>query len=166
MLTLKFMSRQIDTAESVTQYAQHTPSRSVLHLLNCHFLFKSEHMIQWFRTLSYLRLSDAYRHVGYMQSLTERITFSPDETQRAYINMKLKKALSRYLVLDVRREHVLEDTMNQLWGKEKRELLRPLKVRMGMDEGEAGIDHGGVSQEFFRVVFKEAFDPDTGKAVL
>jgi hypothetical protein len=66
------------------------------------------------------------------------------------------------LVLDVRREHVLEDTLNQLWGKERRELLRPLKVQMGMDEGEQGQDQGGVSQEYFRVVFEKAFNPDTG----
>jgi hypothetical protein len=157
------MTRRIDMIESVIQYAQHTPSKNVLHLLQCHFLFTPKQIIQFFRTLSYLRLSDAHRHVGYMQAFTERVTFAPDRSQRNYLNTKLKKALSRYLVLDVRREHVLEDTMNQLWGKEKRELLRPLKVRMGMDEGEAGIDHGGVSQEFFRVVFQKAFDPDTGR---
>jgi hypothetical protein len=151
--------------ESVIQYAQHTPTRSVLHLLSCNFLFESRHMIQMFRTLNYLRLSDAYRHVGYMQAFTDRVSSAAERSQYVYLNHKLRKALSRYLVLDVRREHVLEDTMNQLWGKEKRELLRPLKVRMGMDEGEAGLDHGGVSQEFFRVVFKEAFNPDTGKDI-
>ena len=40
--------------------------------------------------------------------------------------------------------------------------MRPLKVRMGMDEGEEGVDHGGVQQEFFRIAFGQALNPDYG----
>jgi hypothetical protein len=40
--------------------------------------------------------------------------------------------------------------------------MRPLRVRIGKDEGEDGLDHGGVQQEFFRLSFAEAFRPDYG----
>lgn len=40
--------------------------------------------------------------------------------------------------------------------------MRPLKVQLGLNEGEEGIDHGGVQQEFFRVAIAEALNPDYG----
>jgi len=64
--------------------------------------------------------------------------------------------------LDVSRENPLKDTLDQLWGQEKRMLLKPLKVKMGHEEGEVGQDHGGVTYEFFRVVLGEAFQPENG----
>ncbi|KAF3942425.1 hypothetical protein ABW19_dt0205294 [Dactylella cylindrospora] len=57
-----------------------------------------------------------------------------------------------YLLLEVRRASVLKDTMDQLVGRELRECIRPLKVRFS---GEEGVDHGGVQQEFFRILWEE-----------
>ncbi|KAF2453828.1 hypothetical protein BDY21DRAFT_424249, partial [Lineolata rhizophorae] len=79
-----------------------------------------------------------------------------------FLSARLAKAFERYLVLDVRRDHALEDAFDQLWQRERRELLHPLKVRMGIGEGEEGVDHGGVSFEFFRTVLAEALDPNKG----
>ena len=70
--------------------------------------------------------------------------------------------MTNNLVLEIRRDNILTDALNQLWRREKRELLRPLKVRMGMDEGEEGVDLGGVQQEFFRIAIGEALNPDYG----
>ena len=78
---------------------------------------------------------------------------------------RLQKAVSHYLVLEVRRDNLLVDALNQLWRRERRELMRPLKVRMGMDEGEEGVDHGGVQQEFFRMAMSEAFSPEYGTSL-
>ena len=74
----------------------------------------------------------------------------------------LKRTLSDYLVLDVSREHALEETLNQIWRQERRCLMKPLKVRLGMQEGEVGLDHGGITYEFFRVVLGQAFNQETG----
>jgi hypothetical protein len=76
---------------------------------------------------------------------------------------KLRKPLNTYLVVETRRDHVLEDALNQLWRREKRELLRPLKVRLGTSEGEEGVDHGGIQLEFFRLVMAEALRPEYGE---
>jgi hypothetical protein len=75
---------------------------------------------------------------------------------------RMKTSMSTYLVLVVRRDNILSDALSQLWRREKRELMRPLKVQMGMDEGEEGLDHGGVQQEFFRVLMDQALDPSYG----
>ena len=75
---------------------------------------------------------------------------------------RLDVAQRGFLVLEIRRGNVLLDAMNQVWRRQRRELMRPLKVRMGMDEGEEGVDHGGVQQEFFRVAIAEALNPDYG----
>lgn len=97
------------------------------------------------------------------------LTSFPDpETNRGEIRLmnRMGSLLKNYFVIDVRRKHVLFDAMEQLWRREERELSRPLKVRMGMDEGEEGIDHGGVQQEFFRLAIAEAFNPDYGSSCI
>ena len=75
---------------------------------------------------------------------------------------RLRTSTSKYLILDIRRENILEDAMNQLWRRESSELMKPLKIRMGMSEGEEGVDLGGVQQEFFRLAITEALDPKYG----
>lgn len=79
------------------------------------------------------------------------------------IKKRLKVTLNDYLILDVTREQPLKDTLDQLWKQEKANLLKPLKVKLGQQEGEVGLDHGGVTYEFFRVILGEAFAPDYGK---
>ncbi|KAL8940571.1 MAG: hypothetical protein Q9211_002219 [Gyalolechia sp. 1 TL-2023] len=37
---------------------------------------------------------------------------------------------------------------------------------MGMDEGEEGVDHGGVQQEFFRIAISEVMNPDYGMFII
>ena len=74
----------------------------------------------------------------------------------------LKETLAEYLMLDVSRADPLQDALNQLWGLQRRQLLKPLKIRMGHQEGEVGVDLGGVSLEFFRIVLSQVFNPDNG----
>lgn len=76
----------------------------------------------------------------------------------------LRQSMNTFLVLEIRRKSVLTDALNQLWRRERDDLVKPLKVRMGMDEGEEGIDHGGVQQEFFRVAIREALQVDYGNS--
>jgi hypothetical protein len=40
--------------------------------------------------------------------------------------------------------------------------MRPLKIRLGEEGGEEGMDSGGVQQEYFRLAIAEALDPDYG----
>lgn len=96
--------------------------------------------------------------------LAMQMTSLDSVTGRGQIRLhdRLEIATDCYFVLNIRREDALTDAMNQLWRRQRRELMRPLKVRMGMLEGEEGLDHGGVQQEFFRVVIAEALDRKYG----
>jgi hypothetical protein len=83
-----------------------------------------------------------------------------------YLDRRLRAAQDHYIVLKINRHSVLSDAFDQLWHRERRELLRPLRVRMGIDEGEIGHDLGGVQIEFFKLVCQEAFNSTYCKSVL
>ena len=77
---------------------------------------------------------------------------------------RLSKTLAKFFVLEVSRFNMTTDALNQIWRRERREMLKPLRVLLGADEGEQGEDHGGVQQEFFRVVMGEALNEAYGKS--
>jgi len=108
-------------------------------------------------------MSKAYEAAMTTSRLVLHLAFAGDQND-GRLCTRLKTAMSTNLVIEVRRDNVLRDALNQLWRRERRELMRPLKVRMGMDEGEEGVDHGGVQQEFFRMAIGEALNPDYGMA--
>ena len=63
-----------------------------------------------------------------------------------------------YLLLEIRRDHLVRDVFAQLSHKE-RELKKPLKVRFVNEEG---LDQGGVQKELFQMIFNQLLDPDSG----
>ena len=65
-------------------------------------------------------------------------------------------AASPYLVLKVRRDNIVQDTMTQVARVKREELKLPLKVQF---VGEEGIDEGGVKKEFFLVMVRQLLDP-------
>ena len=73
---------------------------------------------------------------------------------------RMRSLTNTTLILEIRRDSILKDAMNQLWRRDLSELRRPLRVQLGIDEGEVGFDQGGVQQEFFRLAMAEAFNPD------
>jgi hypothetical protein len=64
-----------------------------------------------------------------------------------------------YLVLKVRRDHIVEDTLTKVDSKPNEDLKKPLKI---IFEGEEGVDEGGVQKEFFQVMLRELLDPNYG----
>lgn len=67
---------------------------------------------------------------------------------------------SPYLVLEIRRDHIIHDTLYQLETKSTQDLKKQLRVQF---VGEEGIDEGGVQKEFFQLIVRELFDPRYGK---
>lgn len=117
-----------------------------------------------FRTANYKMMQKAYSDAETTVVSRTRIMngyFRPAD--RSYLDRRLKVAQEHYLVLEVSRQCVLSDALDQLWQRERRELFRPLRVRMGLNEGEIGADHGGVQVEFFNLVCQEAFHGDRCK---
>ncbi|KAJ5089849.1 hypothetical protein N7532_008533 [Penicillium argentinense] len=158
-----FLADRLDPVEMPVAWLGSLSNNRTMHLLSYSFLFPPSFLVIYFRSLNYSAMSKYFeaaltttRHVT--QTAFGSIRLPDDGT----LLSRMKVSMSTYFVLVVRRDNILTDALDQLWRREKRELMRPLKVQMGMDEGEEGLDHGGVQQEFFRVLMAEALDPAFG----
>lgn len=76
-----------------------------------------------------------------------------------FINDGLISNSDIYLNLRVRRDHLIDDTMNQLTRKPATEWLKRLKV---VFEGESAVDIGGPSREFIYLLTEKLFSTDYG----
>ncbi|XHG08337.1 hypothetical protein AWENTII_011442 [Aspergillus wentii] len=158
-----FLAERLDPLEMPVEWLESLSNNKTMHLLSYSFLFPPSSLVIYFRALNYSVMSRYYESA---MTTTRHVTQTAFGTIPVHDDVSLlarmKTSMSTYLVLVVRRDNVVTDSLNQLWRREKRELMRPLKVQMGMDEGEEGLDHGGVQQEFFRVLMAEALDPAYG----
>ena len=156
-----FLAERLDVMEMPVEWATSDVDGNSVHLLSYPFLFPPSTLISYFRAINYAAMYKAFERSVEAQNLAVRIynTAAPTTIR---LQDRLNVAQNTYLVLEIRRESVLVDAMNQIWRRQKREVMRPLKVQMGMDEGEEGVDHGGVQQEFLRVAVGEVLNPDYG----
>lgn len=99
---------------------------------------------------------------GLMRVTAAENNLMTDPDRRMRLFERLSTATARFMVLEISRDNVLQDTFNSIWRREERELMRPLKIRLGEEGGEEGLDSGGVQQEFFRLAIAEALDPKYG----
>lgn len=143
-----------------------TSTKQKVHLLDYPYMFNPETLVSYFRAINFSRMSHAYEEAASLKSRMDRLfemqTLIVNPHHKNVLQDLLRTAASRYLILDIGRNNVLRDALDQLWRREERELLRPLKVHLGEDSGEEGFDSGGVQQEFFRLAMAEALDPDFG----
>lgn len=136
-----------------------------VHILSYPFLFPPPVLVGYYRAINHAAMSDAYEGSLLSSRLLVQMTWTHQDTGLGSIrhHRRLSEELSPFFVLEVSRDNALADALNQLWGRHKRQILKPLKVRIGAQEGEEGVDHGGVQQEFFRLAIGEAFKPEYGK---
>ena len=151
------MQMPVDWATSDTD-------RNSVHLLSYPFLFPPSVLVSYFRAINYAAMHKALESSAEAHHIAGKLIFESNPSALGGLRLQDRLDVSQraFLVLEIRRGNVLLDAMNQIWRRQRRELMRPLKVRMGMDEGEEGVDHGGVQQEFFRVAIAEALNPDYG----
>lgn len=140
-----------------------------MHLLDFPYIFNPSTLVSYFRSINFSRMSRSFEEASALYSRmteTRHAIISPGSLvspqYRAVLQDMLKTASSKYLILDINRAHVLRDAFDQLWRREERELIRPLKVHLGEGGGEEGFDSGGVQLEFFRLAIAEALNPDYG----
>ncbi|KAH0785668.1 ubiquitin ligase [Histomonas meleagridis] len=70
---------------------------------------------------------------------------------------------SMFLTLHVRRNHLLEDSINQFMRKDAFSFLKKLKVEF---DGETAVDVGGPSREYMYLMAEQLFSPDMGMFVI
>ncbi|ORX56236.1 hypothetical protein DM01DRAFT_1303664 [Hesseltinella vesiculosa] len=73
---------------------------------------------------------------------------------------RMKSAICPYLLLEIRRDQIVEDTWHQVSLK-WRDLKKPLKIKF-VDGGEEGVDQGGVQKEYFAVLFEHLLSKSHG----
>lgn len=64
-----------------------------------------------------------------------------------------------FLILRVRRDYIIPDTLSHMLGFADKDYKKPLKV---VFDGEEGVDAGGVRKEFFQVAMRELLDLNFG----
>lgn len=161
-----YFAERLDNVDTPVAWLSFTPSRQRAHLLDYPYIFNPETLVSYFRAINFSRMNHAYEEAASLKSRLDRLfetaTLMVNPHHKNVLQDLLRTASSRYLILDIGRKTVLRDAFDQLWRREERELLRPLKVHLGEDTGEEGFDSGGVQQEFFRLAIAEALEPDFG----
>lgn len=136
------------------------------NILDFPYLFRSETLVTFFRSINFACMSRTFEEASSlkrrMNAIVDPGSLITNPHHKVVLKDMLKTAASKYLVLDIGRTTVLRDAFDQLWRRQKRELLRPLKIHLGEDAGEEGFDSGGVQQEFFRLAIAECLDPVYG----
>ncbi|OAA61100.1 hect domain containing protein [Niveomyces insectorum RCEF 264] len=162
----EYFAERLDEVEVPVAWISFTSTRRKLHLLDYPYIFSPATLVSYFRSINFSRMSRSYEESSSLQSRMNAI-ISPGSLiinvhHKSVLQDLLKTASTKYLILDIGRTTVLQDAFDQLWRREERELLRPLKVHLGESGGEEGFDSGGVQQEFFRLALAEALNPKYG----
>lgn len=150
----------LDVDKAAHDWMSYKSNPNTRHLLTFKFLFSTHAVTLLIRTAHHIRMRQAYGEADATWQLRRRTMPGMTLPDRLYLDHRLRAAQDHYLVLKINRQSILSDAFDQLWHRQKSELLRPLRVRMGIDEGEIGHDLGGVQIEFFKLACQEAFDPE------
>ncbi|KAK6003157.1 hypothetical protein QM012_001002 [Aureobasidium pullulans] len=151
--------KTLDVDKAAQDWLSYKPDPNIRHLLSFKFLFDTRAVTSLVRTSHHILMRRAYNEADAVLHLRRRTMPQVNLQDVVYLDRRLRAAQDHYIVLKINRHSVLSDAFDQLWHREKRELLRPLRIRMGIDEGEIGHDLGGVQIEFFKLACQEAFNP-------
>jgi len=152
-----FMSGILEPMQLALEYFG--PSQDHASLLRYPWMYSRTAQVHNFRAICLTRMAKAVDEAN----LYSRLIASNLGSTAHSLTKVIQPACSKHLLLLLGRSHLLDDALIQLWRREKRELIRPLRVRID-NEGEEGVDQGGVSQEFFQLAMREAFRRDYGRS--
>ncbi|TXC85960.1 hypothetical protein, partial [Streptomyces sp. ISID311] len=163
---MDYFSERLDAMEIPVAWTDFVSARERSHILDYPYLFSPEALVTFFRSINFSKMSRTYEESSSlktrMKAIVEPGSLITNAHHKVVLQDMLRTASSKYLVLHISRDNVLRDAFDQLWRRQQRELLRPLKVHLGEDRGEEGFDSGGVQQEFFRMAIAECLDPRYG----
>ena len=159
-----FIVDRLDPVQMPAEWIELSEDQNSVHLMSYAFLFPLPVLVNYFRAINHAVMSKAYEGSLLSGRLLAEMSRTNNDAGLGAVRgrERLSEELNSFLVLEVSREHLLTDAFNQLWRRPRRQILKPLKVRIGAQEGEEGVDHGGVQQEFFRLAIGEAFKPEYG----
>ncbi|EGX94635.1 HECT domain protein [Cordyceps militaris CM01] len=163
---VEYFSERLDAMRVPVQWTTTNSTDHVGNILDYPYLFQSETLVTYFRSINFACMSRTFEEASSlkrrMSAIVDPGSLITNPHHKVVLKDMLRTAASKYLVLDIGRTTVLRDAFDQLWRRQKRELLRPLKIHLGEDAGEEGFDSGGVQQEFFRLAVAQCLDPVYG----
>lgn len=164
LFTMPFIADTFDDISMPSEWLSFRADNRQMHLLSFSFLFEAATLVRYFRAINIEIMRKSHENAALVFNDARHFTWIPmiPVYGAKEVLARLRPHMAKYFILTIRRDDILNDAINQIWRRERQELMRPLRVRLGKDEGEDGLDHGGVQQEFFRVVFAEALKPDYG----
>ncbi|CAH0559582.1 unnamed protein product [Brassicogethes aeneus] len=118
-----------------------------LYLCNYPFLFDAQAKTLLLETDQSIQMHRAMENAA--QQAVLAMLFSPAAVH----------SITQFLVLNVSREHIVRDALNELRGVEPGDFKKPLKVKF---HGEEAEDAGGVKKEFFMLLLRDILDPKYG----
>ncbi|GLE00692.1 hypothetical protein PINS_up009480 [Pythium insidiosum] len=139
--SLFFLKKRLEASGGHAEDHQHLSHRILSELSFCDFSFV-------------LDAASKSRILNIDSDLEQR-----SRIQDAMVSRLLTNSVSPYLVLRVRRDNIVEDSLQQLVRASPETLKKPLKVKF---IGEDGIDEGGVRKEFFQILLRQLLDPAYG----
>ncbi|KAG4252351.1 hypothetical protein FPRO03_07800 [Fusarium proliferatum] len=161
-----YLSERLDSIEMPVNWLAFNSTRWRRHILDYPYIFSPDTLVSFFRSINFARMSRMFEESSSLKTRMSAIvdpgSLITNPHHKMVLQDLLRTASSKYLVLEIGRSNVARDAFDQLWRREKRELLRPLKVHLGENSGEEGFDSGGVQQEFFRLAIAECLDPQYG----
>lgn len=149
-----------ELAQHWLEYQDNPKNPNTRHILHYTFLFSPRALTHIFRTINHVKMRRAYSEVQNAHHMRHALRMVIARAPHRGLDHQLETTEAHYLVIKASRGFLLQDAMDQIWHREKRELFRPLRVRMGFEEGEIGHDLGGVQIEFFKLLCSEVFDTD------
>ena len=161
---MPFVAEAFDKVDLPTEWLSFRSDNKKTHILSFSFVFEPARLVEYFRGINLETMRKSYESacIVYTNARQFLHNMSIPVYGTKEVLATMRPHMARYFVLTIRRNNVTEDAINQVWRREKQEIMRPLRLRLGFEEGEEGVDHGGVQQEFFRLVFSEALHPDYG----
>ncbi|XP_076250382.1 HECT and RLD domain containing E3 ubiquitin ligase 4 isoform X1 [Rhynchophorus ferrugineus] len=118
-----------------------------LYLCNYPFVFDAHAKLMLLETDQSLQMHTA------IQAATQQAMMA------AIFNPTRSIAVNQFLMLNVTRDNIVEDTLREIGGVSQSDLKKPLKVKFCGEEAE---DAGGVTKEFFMLLLREILDPKYG----
>ncbi|KAI8935447.1 hypothetical protein NX059_008020 [Plenodomus lindquistii] len=163
MFEMPLFNEKLDQINEPSRFINWVPTLNELHIFQYPSLFSTHQLVTYFRTINFTTMFAQYDHTIRTQSLQNSLDIFLKGPVERLLSSQMKTTLSDRLFLAISRENALEDTLDLLWGQERRMLLKPLKVKIGTESaGDYGTDMGGVTNEYFSLVLQEAFKPDNG----
>ncbi len=158
--------RRFDTFDMPVEWLSFRPDNKTIHLLSYSFLFPPATIVSYFRAVNYASMNRSLERGILLRKSLQNFVWSNigllPRARATRLEERLEGTMTRFFLLEIRRDDLVTDAINQIWRCRKRDVLKPLKVRMGSQEGELGVDVGGVQQDFFSTFFRQALSPGYG----